>query len=151
MTSGGRKQFAALYPNSDEPGHRLNSRPTSAIYRTDSLALISTAETIPFVSQNSRPSPRRALSSFFTTFNFRLPASSRMVASLGASVWPHAIPCVLNHLGRSVRTSDTGDPVFRIHRLRTRHTGLCRLQLLDVWRKGRRPMNQGSLRRRRSQ
>jgi cytochrome bd-type quinol oxidase subunit 2 len=96
MTSGGRKQFAALYPNSDEPGHRLNSRPTSAIYRTDSLALISTAETIPFVSQNSRPSPRRALSSFFTTFNFRLPASSRMVASLGASVWPHAIPCVLN-------------------------------------------------------
>ena len=32
----------------------------------------------------------------FTTFNFRLPASSRMVASLGASVWPHAIPCVLN-------------------------------------------------------
>jgi hypothetical protein len=50
MTSGGRKQFAALYPNSDEPGHSLNSRPTSAIYRTDSLALISTAETIPFVS-----------------------------------------------------------------------------------------------------
>jgi len=37
------------------------------------------------------------------------------------------------HLGRSIRTSDTGGLVFCIRRSRTSHTGLCRLQLLDVF------------------
>jgi hypothetical protein len=51
------------------------------------------------------------------------------------------------HLGCSIRTSDTGDFVLRIRFSRTNHTGLCWFQLLDVSRKDWRFLSEASLAR----
>ena len=142
LTSGRRRQFAALYPNADEPGHRLNSQlrarltEFACIHQQRRDLLVCTVEFENKTDEN--------LSSFLRPLTSACRRRRAWLPRLGAVplrdlAAPRLIgrtrrACLAAHhswrpenLGRNVRTSDTGDLVFRIHRSRISHTVLCRL------------------------
>ena len=94
MASGGRRQFAALYPNSDEPGHRLNSRLRARL--TEFACIDQQPRNLPVCTVEFEKKSDECLFFLFTTFNFRLPASSRMVAT-SSLYW-------VNHDGRRLHS-----------------------------------------------
>jgi hypothetical protein len=92
-TSGRRRQFAALYPNADEPGHRLNSRLRARL--TEFACIDQQCRDLPVCTVELENKSDESPFFPFTTFNFRLPASSRMVATSGQHDWAPFLSAIL--------------------------------------------------------